>query len=290
MQHAQLRAFHAVAIDGSFTRAAARLRVTQPAVTMHVRALEAAYGVELFHRRGRRVEPSELGRALVEVTRRLFVVEAEAEELLVGARKLLRGELRVGADGPYHVLSLLSAFRKRHSKVAIKLSMGNAANVLSRLLAGETDVAIVAEVDPDPRLFAVPCARHRLVAFVARTHAWAKKKKPKVHLADFDGEPMILREKGSITRRTFERAIVAARVRPKVVMEIDSREAVREAVAEGLGVGVVMSAEFVRDARLIALPIADAVLENTEYAVCLDDHRKLRVVRAFFDVVPALTR
>ena len=98
MNHAQLRAFHAVASEGSFTRAAVALHVTQPTLSGQVKALEESFGVRLFDRRGRKVMPTELGRELLDLTRRLFGLEAEAEHLLSAARGLSKGHLRIGAD------------------------------------------------------------------------------------------------------------------------------------------------------------------------------------------------
>src|SRR5215831_17635441 len=94
--HAQLRAFHAVASARSFTEAARALGVSQPAVSMAVRGLEEAYGVELLAR-GRRVTPTELGKALLAAVRPLFAIETEAAEILGQASDLVRGHLRVGA-------------------------------------------------------------------------------------------------------------------------------------------------------------------------------------------------
>src|SRR5689334_4838090 len=119
MNYAQLRAFHAVAVTGSFTSAARQLHVSQPAVTMQVKALEEAHGAELFRRRGRRVERTDLGDALLARTARLFGVEEEIEEMLGAAAGLGGGRLRVGADAPYHVMALLAAFRQRWPEVAI---------------------------------------------------------------------------------------------------------------------------------------------------------------------------
>jgi aminoethylphosphonate catabolism LysR family transcriptional regulator len=282
MNFAQLKAFHAVASAGSFTGAAALLGVSQPAVTMQVKALEEAHGVSLIDRRGRRLELTELGTALMDVTRRLFSQEEEARELLDAARELRRGHLRVGADAPIHVIALLAAFRQRYPGVHVSLAIGNSDEVLHGLLELRSDLAVLAEVPDDPRFHAIPAVRHRLVAFVPKRHPWARRKG--IRLADLDRQPMVLREPGSITRRTFEAAAAAAAVSPQVAMQIESREAVREAVAAGLGVGVVSAAEFGHDARLRALPITDAVLENTEYLVCLRERRKLRLVRAVLEV------
>ncbi len=278
MNHGQLRAFHAVARAGSFTGAAALLGVSQPAVTIQVKALEEAHGASLFDRRGRRVAPTELGRALMEVTRRLFSLEEEARELLDAARELAHGHLRVGADAPMHVIALLARFRRRYPGVRVSLSLGNSKAVLRGLFDLRSDVAVLAEVPADPRLHAVAAARHRLVAFVPKGHPWARRKG--IRLAELDGQPMVLREPGSSTRRSFEAAAAEAGIAPQVAMEIESREAVREAVAAGLGVGVVAEAEFGNDQRLRPLPFTDAVLENTEYLVCLEDRRQLRLVQA----------
>src|SRR4030095_11995095 len=95
--YAQLRAFHAVASEASFTRAAAALHVTQPTLSAQVKALEESYGVLLFARRGRRTEPTELGRQLLAVTRRYFGLETEAEQLLAAHRALSGGALWGGA-------------------------------------------------------------------------------------------------------------------------------------------------------------------------------------------------
>lgn len=279
MNLSQLRAFDAVAREGSFTRAAARLGITQPAVTLQVRGLEQGYGVALFHRRGRQVALTELGAALAGITRRLFALDEAAAELLGAARRLTAGTLRVGADGPYDLMPLLAGFRARYPGMRVALSIGNSAEVLHGLLEEDSDVAVLAEVPDDPRLHAVALATHPLVAFVNASHPWARRKA--IRLKDLAGQPMVLREPGSTTRRTLEAALAEAGVAPEVVMEIESREAVKEAVAAGIGIGVVSRAEFGNDDRLRALPIAGAKLRNTESIVCLAERRQLRVVAAF---------
>ena len=103
MRHTQLRSFHAVARSGSFTAAARELRVSQPTVTTQVKGLEREFGVELFVRRGRRIELTEAGRGLLDITRRLFSQEKEAADFLNESRELKTGHLRVGAVGPYQI-------------------------------------------------------------------------------------------------------------------------------------------------------------------------------------------
>lgn len=283
MNSAHLRAFHAVAREGSFTTAARALRVTQPTVSSQVSALEQAYGVQLFDRRGRRIVPTEVGRALFAITQRLFSLEEEAEEMLAAARELHSGQIKVGADGPHHVIPILAAFNRRHPGLDVSLSMGNADKILHDLRNYRIDVAVLAKVDDDPRLFAIPYRRSRLVLFVPRTHPWAKRSS--IRLTEVAEQRMILREAASVTRQIFQTALADAGVQPQAVMQIESREAVREAVAAGLGIGVVSEAEFDRDRRVAALRVRDARLEITEHVVCLQERRRLRIVRAFLDVV-----
>lgn len=283
MNYARLKAFHAVTSEGSFTKAARLLGVSQPAVSFQVKALEEAYGVTLFDRRGRRVVPTELGSTLLGLTRRLFSVEEEVREVLAAAQELKHGRLRLGADGPYHVTRLLAAFSRRYPGLSVSLAIGNSDEVLQHLVDYRTDVAVLARLEDDPRLHAISLGRHRLVVFVRRSHPWARRNS--VRLQDLEGQRMVLREVGSVTRRVFEEGLDKAGVTPRVVMEIESREAVREVVAAGLGIGVVSEAEFGGDRRLKALPVSDVRLENSEYVVCLKDRRKLRVVSAFLDIV-----
>jgi len=281
MTHTSLRAFHTVASEGSFTRAARSLGVTQPTLSAQVKALEDDYGLALFDRRGRGIVTTPLGERLLEITRRMFLLEDEAGELLAQARDLTTGHLRVGADGPYHVVPFLASFAARYPAIHISLSIGNSEEVLESLVQYRTDVAVVADIAEDPRLERILCAEHRLVAFVPRRHLWARRRG--VRLGDFEDQPVVLRETGSKTRQLFELAIATAKVHPRVVMEIESREAVREAVAAGLGIGVVSEAEFGHDGRLVAVPVTDAELGTREYIVCLKERRRLRIVSAFLD-------
>ena len=282
MNHAQIRAFHAVATEGSFTKAARLLGVSQPAVTIQVKALEESYGANLLHRRGPRVMLTDLGRGLLDITRRIFGLEQEAEELLAAARELRGGHLKAGADGPYFVMGLLASFIARYPGVRVTVTMGNSQSVLRDLVEYRTDVAVVARVDDDRRFHAVPYACQRVVVFVPRGHEWARRRG--IRLAELEGRPMVLREEGSSTRQILEDALAAAKVTPQVVMEIGSREALHEAVAAGLGIGVVSEAELGRDDRLKALTVSDASLEAWEYVVCLKERRNLRTVLAFFEL------
>lgn len=288
INHAQLRAFHAVAGEGSFTRAAEALRVTQPTLSGQVKGLEESYGVRLLDRQGRRVVPTELGKALQEVTRRLFSAEDEAEQLLAAARGLTRGHLRIGVDAPYSIVPVIGEFTRRYPGLTVSIAIGNSDRVLEDLLDHATDIAMLANIGGDPRLHILPFHNDRLVLFVERGHPWARRKR--VQLAELAGQRVILREPGSTTRRIFETAVARAGLLLGDVLEIGSREGVREAVAAGLGVGIVARTELGHDPRLRAIEVADAELTSVEYVVCLAERRSLRIVRAFLELVEQAAR
>ena len=283
MNHAQLRAFHAVAEAGGFTRAAEHIHVTQPTLSGQVAALEERYGVKLFERRGRGIELTDLGAGLREITRRLFAQETEAEQLLASAQGLTQGLLRVGADAPYQVIPLLARFNRRHPGIRLSMSFGNSERVLQELLDRRCDIAVLPDIADDARIHAVPFRSDRLVVFVPRDHPWAGRRS--LRLTELAGQRLVLRESGSTTRAVLDRALAEAGVQPGSTLEIGSREAVREAVAAGLGIGAVFESEFGRDPRLHRLRLRDVDLRAVEYAACLRERRPVRVVRAFFDLL-----
>lgn len=286
MRYSQLRSFHAVAECGSFTAAAQRCRVSQPTITTQVRSLETAFSIELFVRRGRRVELTEAGRGLFEITRRMFSQETEALDFLNESRDLRTGHLRVGSVGPYHVTDMLVAFNKRYPGLYVSVRIGNSQAMVRDLIDYKTDVAVLAHIDPDARLVAIPYARTEVIVFANRAHPLARKST--IRLADLDGVPMIVREPGSTTRRAMDAALQKGKVKPRVVMEIGSRESIREAVAKGIGLGSVSEAEFIPDPRLKPLRVTDAEIYTYAHVVYLRERQNARLVRAFLSVLPPL--
>lgn len=285
MRLTQLRSFHAVATAGSFTGAAERLHVSQPTVTTQVGQLEALYKVELFHRTGRRVRPTELGERLLQLSRQIFSLEAEAVQLLGDTGELRSGHLRVAAVGPSHVTRMLVAFNQRYPGIKISVSTGNSQEVLDRLLDYSADVGVLAQVFRDRRFVSMPYSEHPVVIFCSSTHRFAKRRS--IRAAELQGERLILREQGSTTRRAIESALQAARVEPAVVMEIASREIIREAVAQGIGIAAVSEVEYVPGPGLHAVKISDARIHTYAHVVCLAERREMRMVRAFFDTIAA---
>ena len=281
MTPTQLRAFHLVAESGSFSAAARASGLSQPNLSSQVTALEQGYGVRLFDRRGRTVVPTETGRQLHGITTRLFALQDEARALLAGEQALTRGHLRIAADSAHHVVPIMAALRDRAEGLTFALAIDNSAVVLDRLLRHEADVAVMAKSVSDPRLHAVRLRTDRVVLFVPAGHPLARR--DAAPLSAVAGQSLVLRERGSITREVLEQAMAAADVQPGAIVEVQTREGVREAVAAGFGIGAVFASELGDDRRFRRVLVTDADLNVAEYAVCLQERQRVSLVRAFME-------
>lgn len=278
-----LRSFHAVAENNGFTAAANALNISQPTVTTQVKELEERYGVELLVRRGRKVELTETGSALFDISRRIMSLQEEANELLLSSGKLTTGQLRVAAVGPFHATEMVARFLARYPSIKVTMLLGNSDQTLQRILDLDADVAIVAHVVEDPRVHSVAFSTHEVVVFVNSDHPWHER--DSVTIAELAQQPLILRETGSTTRRGLEDAAEAMGVQIRPFLEIGSREGVWKAVERGLGVGVVADFEFVAHPHLKTIRIADADV-RTEYRIaCLQERRHSPKIEAFMKTV-----
>ena len=288
MRHVQLRAFHHVALTGSFSRAAEVLHVTQPAISDQIRKLEEEYDTLLFNRAKRQVTLTWAGSELLAITRRLFDAEDQALQLLSENRALQGGTLRIVADSAAHVLQVLAAFRARYPGVRVTIHAGNSQQVMDSLHAYDADLGVVGEIPQGEvfdhlRLNATP-----ITAFVAKDHPLADL--PRLTFADLAGQALVLRERGSKTRTKLEQAAAAVGVTLEAAIEAEGREAVREIVASGAGMGFVSGAEFIPDARLVAIPMEGGDLMMMQEAlICLRERRNGKLVRAFLDTARAVS-
>ena len=203
--------------------------------------------------RGRSVAPTETGRQLHGITTRLFAVQDEARALLAGEQALTRGHLRIAADSAHHVVPIMAALRRRAEGLTFALSIDNSAVVLERLLRHEADVAVMAKSVSDPRLHRRAPA-HRPAWCCSRPARHALARRGRAPLAALAGQELVLRERGSITREVLEQAMAAADIQPGAIVEVQTREGVREAVAAGFGIGAVFASELGDDRALSSHP------------------------------------
>jgi DNA-binding transcriptional LysR family regulator len=238
-----LRVFAAVSEYGGFSRAAAALRLSQPAVSKTVQQLERQVGLPLFDRSGRSPRLTEPGTVLLARARELFGVERVAEEEMGAFRGLERGVLRVGASttvATYFLPSLLASFHAAHPGVTLRVLSANTRAIARKLLEGRLDIALVEGPVSHERISVLPWREDDLVVIVPAAHRLARKRR--VVVADLAGEPFILREPGSGTRVVAEAALAEHGVHPGATIQLGSTEAIKQAVSAGLGIAVVSRA------------------------------------------------
>jgi DNA-binding transcriptional LysR family regulator len=165
----------------------------------------------------------------------------------------------------------------------LSIRMGNSQQVLHDLAHYSTDVAVLAGLYERPELLAREYARHAIILFAHVEHPLARH--DEVDITALHGQPLLLREPGSTTRAAMEQALRAAGVQPRLGLEIGSREAIREAVARGLGIGAVSEAEFIPDTRFKPIRIAGAPACTTTYLYCMQERSDSVLVRSFWDAV-----
>jgi DNA-binding transcriptional LysR family regulator len=238
-----LRVFAAVAEHGGFSKAAAALRLSQPAVSKTVQELERQIGLPLLDRTGRVPRVTEAGAVLFARARELFGVERLAEEDLRALLGLERGVLRVGASttvATYFLPPLLARFNQLHPGVTLRVLSANTRDVARRLLEGRLDVALVEGPVTHERIQVVPWRTDELVVIAPAAHPLVHRRR--VVAADLRKESFILREPGSGTRVVAESALAAQGVHPDATLQLGSTEAIKQAVAAGLGIAVVSRA------------------------------------------------
>jgi aminoethylphosphonate catabolism LysR family transcriptional regulator len=280
-----LRAFHYTARCGGTTAAAQAMGVGQSTVSTHVSELERQFGVQLFRQIGRRLVPTEFAENLLVLSNRLFGLEEEAHQLLSEAQGLRRGHLRIGAVGPYNVMRLLVAYRQRFPGIFVSLSVGDSSEVVERIINYHADVGVLVHAVEDERVHCLPFRRQRLVLFAHHRHPLAGRR---LRLRELAGQDMLVREHGSTTRRIVDARFAEEGIRYNPVMEIGSRESIREAVACGLGLGVVSDIAYVPDPRLRQLDVVDFNAYSYSHVICLRERMQSRLLASFLGLVQGL--
>lgn len=285
MRQNQLKAFHHVALHKGFSRAAQALNLTQPAISEQVRKLEQQYDVQLFTREHRQVQLTRAGEQLYQLTKHLFEVEDQIADLLSHSRTTLDGSLRIIADSAHHIADILARFRARYPHVFISLRTGNSAEVLSALRSYDAEIGVLGSRISSKDTDCLDLGTSRIFAIVHKDFPLPSRHG--LSLAQLAKLPLVFRETGSKTRQKLTEEASRRRVRLKPIFEIEGREALRDLVASGAGIGFVSEAEFGFDARLIKLPLTDMELPMSETLVVMKQRRDLRSIRAFMRVATA---
>ncbi|MFA8389177.1 LysR family transcriptional regulator [Burkholderia ubonensis] len=275
----QLKAFHATVRQGSITRAARHLGVSQPTIAAQIRQVEQVYGVELFHRSGRRLEVTETGVGLLPLVEQMIALEAQADIMLRNVGGLFEGHLRIGATGPYYIMEAVGRFSKAHPSIALTCRIGNSEEMLQALHEFRIDLAVSSQRNNADGLERQVISTDPLVLVVHRSHPLARF--DAIDAARLASVRLLIREQGSVTRSCTEAILAAAGVTPASVAEIGSREAIREAILHGVGSSLFPRGEAERhpDLRIITLRGVDTTID--EYVYYLKARRHSPAIDAF---------
>ena len=276
MDTRQLAAFCAVVERKSFSHAAERLGVTQPAVSLQVRSLEKRLGRQLLDRSGRRVEPTEAGMALYRGAQRMLQLEGQlVEELEAGEGEELRGTLQVGAStgpGSTVVPVLLCEFQRGNPAVAVSLSISDTQYVIDRVAERELELGVVGAARRHRGVVFEPLFRDEVVLAVPPGHRFAGHA---VTLGQLREEPLIVMQEGAGVRQVIEDELRGAGTRLRDFeprLELGLQESVKAAVVAGYGVTFISRTAI--EADLAAGTLATASVTG------LDPAREISLVRS----------
>lgn len=252
----QLEVFVQIALHGSVRAAAERLHLTQPAASMALAEMERQLDAPVFDRERGRLRLNARGRELLPLAQELLERHAEFGRRATGKTVSLAGDLRIGASntvGNYRVGELLGDFVRAHPHVAIRLRVANTGDIAAAVLDHSLDIGCVEGPVTHPLIEVRPWRDDALLVCASPEHPLAKKRGLKPE--HFAGARWVLREPGSATRTTSERAL--AQLPPgETVMELDQIEAIKQAVTAGLGIAClpeVAVTDALAAGRLVAL-------------------------------------
>lgn len=279
----QLKALDALERERNFSRAADSIGISQPAISAQIKKLQESYDAKLLKRWGRQVEFSKLGMEMALKARKLVGLLNDFKSSLQAAADLGTGYLDIGLSCHYFVTDMLAVFMERYPGIQLKAEIGDSKPLLKKVLACQLDIAGITGNVSDARLYKYKYSDQAIVLLVAADHPWAIQNT--LSIGELESEPMVARTKQSMTRQIFWEALDNASVKPDVVLELDTWETMKEAVASGIGFGIALEDEFGHDDRLVKLKIAGAELTASQYFVCLKEYQNLGTVQAFLDLV-----
>ncbi len=257
----RLNIFHNVARLGSFSKAGEELSLSQPAISIQVRELEKTFGTPLLHRTRQGPVLTDTGRTVFEYAQRIFALDDEMQSAIHDLHDLKGGRLTVGSSttpGEYILPWVIGQFQKRYPDIEVSLAITNTQTVIRRIIDREFDLGMAGSVVDLEGLASVPYVDDEIVVIASPEHELASRSR--VTAADLGEQRFILRESGSATRQSAEDCLASHKVNVRVVMELGSNEALKRAVAAGLGLGMVSkfsAAPDIKGGFITTLPIED---------------------------------
>ena len=285
-----LAIFQAVAEAGSIGGGAARLYISQPAVSKQLKEFEATLGLSLFDRLPKGVRLTAAGEQLLVYARRISAAENAAEQALAEIRDLHAGKLALGASptiGNYLLPSLLAEYRRTRPGIEIVLEIANTELIQRKLLDNALDLGLTEGFVQSDELRAEVFAMDQIVVIAAPDHPLAKR--TGLTLQQLCHEPCVLREPGSGTRSVIEHMLTQRGLHHATpAMSLGSTEAIKRAVAAGAGISLVsrlaVSSELAAK-TLVLLPVEDLQLERPLHKLSLRNKQASLAVQAFADLL-----
>lgn len=280
LQLPYLETFSKAAELSSFTGAAKALRLTQASVSQRVQALEKTLGMSLFKRQGGRVLLTEAGQKLYEYAQRILDLHRQARREITGHDTPIGGELSLAASsipGEHLLPDLLSLFGQKQPHIRVRATISDSMGVMAQVERGEVSLGLVGRKTDNPHLEFRYLASDRMVLVVPPGHALSKRKK--VSVKQLPRSPLILREVGSGLRHCFEKSLDKAGLSLadfRVVLELGSNEAIKEAVLRSIGVAILSTYAVQKELRaglLHALEVSDLHCDRDMYVV--QDRRRV---------------
>ncbi len=254
LENFRLVVFRAVAEQLSFRKAAEELYLTQPAVSLQIKALEEELGVQLFDRTGSRIALTEAGKVLLGYTLQVNALLTQAEQEVTALSGEHAGHLALGASttiAQYVLPRMLGDFRREHPRVQPTLISGNTEHIVNAVVQQQIALGFIEGPAHSRDVKTEPFLVDELVLIVPAAHEWAER--ALITCSEITTTPLLMRERGSGTRRVIEIALERLHVKRaalQIVMELDSTEAIKSAVEAGLGAGFVSRWAIAKDLRL----------------------------------------
>jgi DNA-binding transcriptional LysR family regulator len=240
----QLRAFYLAAREKSITKAAETLFVTQPAVTMQIRALEQSLNLKLLRRRGKSIELTDAGKGLYGYAKKIFEIVEEMEYAVKGYTELSRGSLTIGTTRSFarHLMpGLLSRFQERFSGVRVYLRVGSSQEIADGVMEFKYDLGIICRLPFPGRLRALSYSKEEFCLVTSPHHRFAAREK--VSVEELKKEPIIIRESGSGSRHAILSFLEAHGITPSILVEAGSVEFIKEYIIKGRGISFLYKPE-----------------------------------------------
>lgn len=280
----QLKVFEAAARHSSFTRAAEELFLTQPTVSMQIKQLTKSVGLPLFEQVGKRLFLTEAGRELFATCREIFKTIAQFEMKVADLKGLKQGQLRLAVitTAKYIIPRLLGPFCQIYPGIEISLQVTNHERILERMVGNLDDLYIMSQVPDNTEVNFEPFLENPLVVIAPKNHPLSHEKDiPIQRLTD---EPFIMREPGSGTRRVVQNLLDEQGVKVKVKLELGSNEAIKQAIAGGLGISALSRHTLLTDsAEFSILDVQHFPIKRTWYIVYPAGKQLSIVANAYYD-------